>query len=170
MNNIRHATHGEVPPIVDFNSKVLVLGSMLSPKSSEARFYYAHPQNRFWQVLSAVLNAPLCAGNDDRKKLALTHGIALWDVIDSCDIVGANDSTIKNVVYNDIVGLLNKHENIVKVFTTGGKAHELLLRYNRQHNNKHIAAATRLPSTSPLNCAAKLDDLIEAYKVINEYL
>ncbi len=166
MVNLRHATHDTILPIADGNSKVLVLGSIPSPKSVEHGFYYAHPQNRFWRVLSEIYGEPFPQDTAARKNLALSHGIALWDVLYSCDIEGASDSTIKNAVYNDINGLLTSHPNIQKVFTTGGKAHELLKKYNRNVGNALIADAVRLPSTSPLNCAAKLDGLIKAYSVL----
>ena len=167
MPTLRHATHGLVPPLVDKNSHTLVLGTMLSPKSVEAAFYYAHPQNRFWRVLAEVFDSPYPVTVDDKRALAITGGIALWDVIDSCDIVGAADSTIKNVVYNDIVKLLTDYPNITRIFTTGKKAAELLKKYNAEHDNNIISAAICLPSPSPLNCAMKLDRLIEAYKILN---
>ncbi len=165
---IRQAKHADVAPLVNERCDVLLLGSMLSPKSAEARFYYAHPQNRFWRVLAAVLNCEPSDDNEKRAQLALSHGVALWDVISECDIVGASDSTIKNVIYNDIDGLLKAYPRITRVFTTGGKAHELLLKYNKTVKNPIIAAATRLPSTSPLNCAATLDALISAYSAITQ--
>ena len=165
-NNLRHARHDNVPPLIDENCTVLMLGSMLSPKSAQAAFYYAHPQNRFWRVLAALFGEQYPADKAAQAKLALSHHIALWDVIYSCDIIGAADSTITNVVYNDIDGLLNKYPNITRVFTTGGKAHELLMRYNKNVKNPIISAAVRLPSTSPLNCAIKSDKLIAAYSVI----
>lgn len=163
---IRKATHRDVAPLINEQCDVLLLGSILSPKSAEARFYYAHPQNRFWRVLAAVLNSRPCDTQQERAELALSHGIALWDVISECDIIGASDSSIKNVVYNDIDGLLKSHPRIKRVFSTGGKAHELLLKYNKTVCNPVIAAAVRLPSTSPLNCATSLEALIEAYSVI----
>ena len=162
----RHATHDNVPPIIDDNCTVLLLGSMMSPKSAEAAFYYAHPQNRFWRVLSAVFGCDCPTDNQAKKVLALSHRVALWDVISSCDISGASDSTITNVEYNDICGLLNRYKNIKSIFTTGGKAHELLMRYNKNTNNKIIENAVRLPSTSPQNCKTKLDELIAAYSII----
>lgn len=164
--NYRSARHDKVAPLIDNNCHTLLLGSMLSPKSAEAEFYYAYPQNRFWAVLANVFNSALVTSRQERSILALSNGIALWDVIYSCEIVGASDSTIKNVVYNDLDGLLRAYPKISRVFTTGGKAHELLLKYNKQINNPIIQNAVRLPSTSPLNCAAKLEDLIKAYSVI----
>lgn len=166
MSELRHATHGEVPPLINGDCSVLLLGSMLSPKSAEEKFYYAHPQNRFWRVVAGVFDRPLPQDNDGRAKLALSCGIALWDVILSCDIVGAADSTITNVVYNDIAGLLERYKNIKRVYATGGKAFELLKKYAETVNNDIISSATRLPSTSPLNCGTSLSALIEAYSVI----
>ena len=165
-NNYRHARHDEVAPLIDKRSRVLLLGSMLSPKSAEARFYYAHPQNRFWRVLSTIFGEPLPATNEERAQLALSHGIALWDVISECDIIGASDSSIMNVVYNDISGLLSEHPSVTRVFATGTKAFDLLRKYNLSAQNPIISDACRLPSTSPLNCATALEKLIEAYSVI----
>ena len=163
---IRKASHADVPPLVDSNSRVLVLGSMLSPKSAQARFYYAHPQNRFWRVIAAVLCKPVPSTVLEQGELALNGGIALWDVIAECDILGADDSTIENVVFNDIAGLLDTHPNITRVFATGGKAFKLLGKYNKQHNHPIISDAVALPSTSPRNCKMSLDMLISAYSVI----
>ena len=89
MATIRKARHDEVPPLINENCDTLVLGSMLSPKSAEKKFYYAHPQNRFWRVMSAVFDEPMPKDFDECAKLALDNGIALWDVISSCDIIGA---------------------------------------------------------------------------------
>lgn len=164
--NYRFARHDSVPPIIDSSCHTLLLGSMLSPKSAEAEFYYAHPQNRFWTVLSAVFGFPTALTKDARTSLALSNGIALWDVIYSCEIVGASDTTIKNVTYNDLVGLLDEYPNITRVFATGGKAYELLKKYNKRYNNPILNNAARLPSTSPLNCATKIEQLIKAYSVI----
>lgn len=165
-NNIRHATHDNVPPLIDEHSTALVLGSMLSPKSAQAAFYYAHPQNRFWRVLFALFGSEYSTDKETRMRLALSHRIALWDVINSCNIVGASDSTITDVIYNDINGLLSSYPSITRIFTTGRKAHELLMRYNRDIHNPIISAAMRLPSTSPQNCKISLDKLIAAYSVI----
>lgn len=168
MDNMRHAKHDIVAPLIDENSRVLVLGSMLSPKSAEHRFYYAHPQNRFWRVLAALFDCDCPADSDGRARLALSHGVALWDVIESCDIVGASDSTIKNVEYNDIDALLTRYPNVKKIYTTGGTANKLLMKYNKVVNNPVIAAAVSLPSTSPQNCKTSLQELIAAYSIIIE--
>ena len=160
---IRKAEHDNVSPLVDEKCDTLVLGSILSPKSAEAQFYYAHPQNRFWRVIAAVFGHEPALTKSERAELAISHGIALWDVIRSCDIVGASDNTITNVEYNDINGFLKRYKRITRIFTTGGKAHELLNKYNETVKNNIISAAVRLPSTSPQNCGIKFDDLVKAY-------
>lgn len=168
MTNIRKATHKDVPPLIDECCHTLVLGSMLSPKSAEESFYYAHPQNRFWRVLARLFDSGPCLNNNSRAQLALNNGIALWDVIECCDIIGASDSSIKNVVYNDIDGLLKRYKNVTRVFTTGAKAYSLLQKYNESANNPIISKAVALPSTSPRNCKMSLDDLAEAYSIISK--
>lgn len=163
---LRKARHDNVAPLINDSCSTLILGTMLSPKSAELGFYYAHPQNRFWRVLAAVFECEPCDDTNARSELALSHGIALWDVIAACDIVGASDNTIKNVEYNDIAGLLENYPRIKRIFTTGKKAYELLEKYNRSKNNPIISEAIGLPSTSPLNCATNLDALVAAYSVI----
>lgn len=166
MDTIRKARHDIVAPLIDDGCDTLILGSMLSPKSAQARFYYAHPQNRFWRVLAAIYNENYTTDNGERAALALDHGVALWDVIETCDIVGASDSTIKNVVYNDIAGLLDKHPNIDRIFTTGSAAYKLLKKYNETIGNKVISSTVPLPSTSPQNCKVSLSELTDAYSVL----
>ena len=141
---------------------------MLSPKSAQACFYYAHPQNRFWKVLANIYGEDYSTDIENRKVLALSHGIALWDVISSCDIVGASDSTIKNVIYNDINGLLIEYSNIRRIYTTGKTAYKLLLKYNKTIDNIIISKTVPLPSTSPQNCKISLAELTKAYSVIND--
>ena len=77
-----------IPPVFDENSKILILGSFPSVKSRETRFFYGHPQNRFWKTLAAVLNAECPSAVDEKKDFLLSHKIAVWDVIKSCEISG----------------------------------------------------------------------------------
>ena len=110
-------TH-EFPPVYDGNSRVLILGTIPSPKSRERGFYYMHPQNRFWKMLCAVLDENIPEDVNGRRVLCLKHGIALWDVLESCDITGAEDSSIKNAKPNDLRLILDSCP-IKVVFTTG---------------------------------------------------
>ncbi len=159
--HVRHT----ISPVFDGCSRVLVLGTMPSPKSRETGFYYGHPQNRFWKVMAALFDEPLPATNDEKRDLALRHGIALWDVLAECTIEGASDGTIADCVPNDIGSLLARAP-IEAVFCTGVKAAELYARHCEPQTNM---AATRLPSTSPANAARSLEQLIEEYRVILPY-
>lgn len=85
-------------PVYDQSSRVLLLGTMPSPKSREYGFYYSHPQNRFWRVLSALFQEPLPQGNAAKEALVRSHHIALWDVLASCEIQGADDASIRRPV------------------------------------------------------------------------
>lgn len=153
-----------IPPIYDKSSRVLILGSFPSVKSREAGFFYAHPQNRFFRVLSALFGEELPKTNDQRRELLLRHQIAVWDVIKSCDIIGSSDSSITNAEANDISTILDACR-IQRIFTNGKTAYTL---YNKHISPQVGIAATPLPSTSPANAAWNMDRLIEEWKAILE--
>lgn len=153
-------------PIYDNFSKILILGTMPSPKSRETGFYYGHPQNRFWKVLSEVLSEPLPNSNKEKELFVQRHHIALWDVLNSCTINGADDNSIKNPIPNDISSIIRQTQ-ISAIFTTGSKAYSLYQKYCYPLTLIH---AIKLPSTSPANCRIKFSELVESYKIINNYL
>ena len=143
-NTQTFVTH-EFPALFDEKSEVLLLGSIPSPKSREQGFYYGHPQNRFWKVLASVLNEPTPETIDEKKAMLLEHHIALWDVLDSCTIIGASDTSIEDVVPNDIASLIAKTK-IKRIFCTGATAHKLYEKYCEKATG---IKAVKLPSTSP---------------------
>ncbi len=149
-------------PLFSSESKILILGSFPSVKSRQAQFFYGHPQNRFWNVLSAVLGSPAPQTVEEKRELILKNRLALWDVIGRCDIVGSSDSSIKNVVPNDI-GALLKQTKIEKIFVNGKTAEKY---YNKYLKAKLGITATVLPSTSPANAAYSLDRLISEWQII----
>ncbi len=154
------------PPLYDENSKILILGSFPSVKSREGRFFYNHPQNRFWKVLAAVTDSPLPETIPDKTDFLLGHGIALWDVIHSCTIEGSSDTSIREVVPNDLTEILETAD-IRKIFCNGGTSYK----YYRKFQEKTLGReAVRLPSTSPANAAFTLDKLVDCWNVIEEYL
>ena len=152
----------EFPPVYDKNSKILILGSIPSVTSREQGFYYMHPQNRFWKVLESLFHETI----KDKKEFCLEKGIALWDVCASCDIKASSDSSIKNVVPNDLSVILNT-ANITQIFTTGKKAHSLYQKYLYPIYKKEDIC---LSSTSPANAKNSLEDLVKEYHVILEYI
>ena len=155
-----------IPPVYDENSKALILGSFPSVASREVCFFYGHPQNRFWRVLSELLGVSMPCSVTDKKKLLISHGIALWDVIASCEIIGSADSSIKDVVPNDL-GMILKTADIRAVFVNGKTALKYYNKYLRDSLGKE---AICLPSTSPANAAISVSDLVEKWSVIKDYI
>jgi len=151
-----------IEPVYDDTSGILILGTMPSPKSREAGFYYSHPKNRFWPVLAALFEEKVPQTNEEKRALLLRHHVAVWDVIASCEIAGASDTSIRNAVPNPIEELIAKTK-IRKVYATGQKAYQL---YQKHCYPKTGIEAVPLPSTSPANAAMSLEKLIEAYRVI----
>lgn len=150
-------------PVYDKNSKLLILGSFPSVKSREISFYYAHPRNRFWTLLSALLKQPIPVSIEEKKNLLLSYHIALWDVIQSCEIKGSSDSSIKNVVPNNILSLIEQ-TSVTHIYANGSKAYSLYEKYCKPNIFLPI---TKLPSTSPANAAFPLERLIKEWSILN---
>ncbi len=153
-----------IKPVYNEDSKILILGSFPSVKSREELFFYGHPQNRFWQVTAAVFGCEAPRNVDEKKAFLISHGIALWDVIASCEIVGSADSSIKNAVANDLTEILSAAD-IKEIFVNGKTAEKY---YNKYIKNKIERVAVCLPSTSPANAAWTLERLIEAWRIIKD--
>lgn len=156
-----HLTH-TLPIFIDKDSEILILGSFPSVKSREVMFYYGHPQNRFYRVLGRLFNEDYPVTTEERKAFLKRHTIALYDVIEECDIEGSSDSSIKNVIPIDIASILSKYPNIKIIGITGNKAAYYFNRHliNKVGNIKVVY----LPSTSPANARMSVDDLVKAYK------
>ena len=150
------------PPLYNEDSRILILGSFPSVKSREQRFFYGHPQNRFWKVTAAVFDCAVPQTIEEKRQFLLEHGVALWDTIASCDIVGSSDSSIKNVVPNDLTPIL-EGAKIERIFVNGKTSEKY---YNRYIRDKIGREALCLPSTSPANAAWSVERLVEAWQVI----
>lgn len=153
-----------IPPVFDENSEILILGSFPSVKSREVMFYYGHPQNRFWRVLACILNSEIPTATESKKELLLRNRIALWDVIESCEIIGSSDRSVTNVTANDINVIL-KAARIKRIYVNG--------RCAEKYYNKYIfptcgIKCIPLPSTSPANAAYSLEMLCEKWNIITE--
>lgn len=150
------------PPLYDKNSKILILGSFPSVKSRAQMFFYGHPQNRFWKVMSGVIGTDTPSTIEEKQAFLHENRIALWDVIASCDITGSSDSSIKNVVANDLTEILN-NANINQIFVNGKTAEKYYNKYIRGNIGRN---AVCLPSTSPANAGWSIEDLINEWNII----
>lgn len=156
-----------IPPFYDADSRVLILGSFPSVKSRESGFFYGHPQNRFWRVMSILLedgNPPVSV--KEKAAFLKRHRIACWDSIHACDIIGSSDSSIKNIEPNDFTEILSGAD-IRAIFTNGKKSHEIYARYCLPDTGFPDIC---LPSTSPANAAWTLGRLTDAWRVITDHL
>jgi hypoxanthine-DNA glycosylase len=150
-------------PVFDQYSKVLILGSFPSVKSREYGFYYGHLQNRFWKIMAYLTKTdPMPVDIEGKRQMLLRNGVALWDVVAICDIVGSSDSRMTNVMPTDL-SIILKNSPIRQIFANGNKAYELYRRY--RDNNIH-----KLPSTSPANAVYDLEKLMKKWSVILLYL
>lgn len=160
MKALSQAHTHPFPPVYDARSRVLVLGTFPSVKSRETGFYYGHPQNRFWRVAAGVFGEPPPDTIEAKRAFLLAHGVALWDVLASCEITGSADASIKHAEANDIGSFL-RETGVARVLANGSAAYSLYM--------KHVYPKTgvmplALPSTSPANASYSLERLIGAWR------
>lgn len=158
MGEYEHITHS-FAPVFDENSRILILGSLPSVKSREEGFYYGHPRNRFWRVMAEITGEELPQGIEEKKVMLWKHGIAIWDVIASCDIIGSSDSSIRNVEPVDIIRIMEKCR-IEGIFTNGRTAGKLYRKYLQPVTGM---VGVELPSTSPANASWSLERLVKEW-------
>jgi len=161
MERIEHP----ITPVYNENSKILILGSFPSVKSREQGFFYGHPQNRFWKVVAAVHDCAVPVTVEEKRAFLLEHGIAVWDVIQSCEILGSSDSSIKDAVANDLRVILDAAD-IRQIFVNGKKAEELYKKYIAPKIGRD---AVCLPSTSPANAAWSVERLVAEWRKIRSH-
>lgn len=153
-----------IPPLFNEASKTLILGSFPSVKSREAMFFYGHPQNRFWRLMALLFEAEVPETVEEKTHLVLTHRLALWDTIHSCTITGSSDSSIRDVVPNDLSVILD-NSHVDRVFCNGAASYKLYQKYIYPQTKLHAA---QLPSTSPANAAWSMERLQKAWQIIKE--
>lgn len=147
-------------PVYDEWSRILILGTLPSVKSRENQFYYGHPQNRFWKVIAVLTDETVPVTVEEKKELLIRNRIAIWDVIQSCRIIGSSDSSIQDVVVNDFSRILESAK-IERIYANGGKAYELYRKYALEQAGREII---KLPSTSPANAGYSLERLCAEWR------
>ncbi|MCI7239108.1 MAG: DNA-deoxyinosine glycosylase [Anaerococcus sp.] len=153
-------------PLYDKGSKILILGSFPSVKTREYGFFYGHPQNRYWKIMERLFGVELSRDIEERKQFILSNHIAMYDSIYKCDIIGSSDASIKNVIPSNLKEVVEASE-IKEVFLNGATSYKY---YKKFHYPKLGIKGVKLPSTSPANARYRLDELIEEWKIILDYL
>ena len=143
-------------PIIDKQTKILILGSLPGKKSLELRQYYGHPRNRIWKILAHITNNEIPQNYERKKEFLFKYNIGLWDVAHSAYREGSMDSNIKKERPNDIENLLESHESIRVIGFNGKKAEKMFYKYFKER--KHLMYVP-LPSTSPANMAINFEEM-----------
>lgn len=165
MGEYQRVRH-EFPPVYDKDSRILILGSLPSVKSREQKFYYGHPQNRFWKVIAGLTGNEVPGTIEEKRAMLLREHIAVSDVIAECDIIGSSDSSIRNVTPMDLNEIL-MNAGIRQIYANGGTAAKLFQKYQQKSCKRDIIG---LPSTSPANAAFSLERLLQEWGRILECL
>lgn len=163
MSDTQRIVH-PIPPLFDKDCTKLILGSFPSVKSREAQFFYGHPQNRFWKLLAELFSEEVPQTVEEKSALVLRHHIAMWDTIHSCTITGSSDSSIKDVVPNDLSVIID-NSRVTQIFANGTASYKLYQKYIYPVTG---IQAVKLPSTSPANAAFSLERLKKSWFVITE--
>lgn len=150
------------PPLYDERSEALILGSFPSVKSRENMFFYGHPQNRFWKLLALLCGEEVPVTIEEKADLVLSRHLALWDSIRSCTITGSSDSSVRDVVPNDLSVIID-NSRVSRVFCNGALSYNMYMKYSFPATG---IRAVKLPSTSPANAAYSLERLAKAWEII----
>jgi hypoxanthine-DNA glycosylase len=156
-----------LPPLIANNTRVLILGSFPGVRSLELQQYYAHPQNQFWRLISAILEEKMANGRDgiwldsyqNRSKQLLQAGIGLWDVYAACEREGSLDSAIRNAALNDLASLRKCCPKLQAIAHNGGESYR-----HAQHTLPLGLPVYKLPSSSPANASWSFDRKLAAWQ------
>lgn len=158
------------PPVANTEATILILGSMPSIRSLQAQEYYAHPRNSFWHIITTLLGAETNLDYEQRKSLLLNNGIALWDVLNSCERKGSLDSAIQNgtTSVNDFNRFFSEHPSIKAVFFNGSRAQQEYRKKVLPKLNKNLSDIEyhRLPSTSPAMASLTREQKLQQWAII----
>jgi TDG/mug DNA glycosylase family protein len=155
--------HG-LPPLFSPDPRILILGSFPSVLSLERQEYYGNPKNRFWAVMEKLFSIPPSLPYPERTALLTACGIALWDVVASCERPGSADSRIRNPVPNDIAGFIRVHPSVRLIALNGSTAGRLYQRFCPVPGLNSVV----LPSTSPAHAAMPFPEKVRAWEVLKK--
>jgi len=155
------------PPVINDFSRILLLGTMPGKESLRMQQYYAHKTNQFWKILFTLFNFEPSTDYNIKKQFLLDNGIALWDVLASCERKGSLDSDIRNAVPNNFDDLFSRYPGIEYIFFTGKKAEQLYKRYVGYTLDKIYYT---LPSPSPANARKNFLEKMGEWSILKEIL
>ena len=155
--------HG-LPPLTSPDPRVLILGSFPSVLSLERQEYYGNPKNQFWAVMELLFCVPSSIPYPERSALLTACGIALWDVVASCERLGSSDNQIRKPVPNDIAGFIRAHPSVRLIALNGSTAGRLYQRFSPLPGMHSVV----LPSTSPAHAAMPYSEKVRCWEVLKK--
>ena len=154
-----------LPPLLDANTRMVVLGSFPGVASLRAQQYYGHPQNHFWKIMATLLApdaaAVLALPYAERAQWLLSQGVGLWDVYAACEREGSLDANIQNAQPNDLQSLRKRCPALVAILHNGGESFK--------HAKLTLTLGLpvyRLPSTSPANASWSFARKLDAWREV----
>lgn len=151
------------PPVADKHATTLILGSMPGKESLKQQQYYAHPQNAFWKIMGDLVGAHPALPYVERLQHLKNSGIALWDVLHSCERKGSLDSDILQEAPNDFAAFFQRHPHITRVFFNGAKAEQSFNRFVQRKQKLPPLEFVRLPSTSPAHAGMRYEEKLKVW-------
>ncbi len=165
--------HNVLEPIIDQDTRVLILGSMPSQQSLTKQQYYGNPRNHFWPIIGEILGSDVSNDYQLKIQLLIQHRIGLWDTIQSCERQGSLDSTIKEIVPNDLSKILRIYPSIRLILFNGGKSFDVFKKYIGLDFLKDVDVDfAKMPSTSPIpgKNIKSFNEKIEEWRIIERYI
>ena len=154
------------PPVVDADTRVLILGSLPGEASLAVQQYYGNPRNAFWRLMEGVLGAPLVPlAYEDRLAALRARGVGLWDVIAEAERPGSLDAAIRDPAANDLLALVETLPALRLVAFNGGTAAKLGGRLIGER-----VPTLALPSSSPAHAARSFEQKAMAWNALREAL
>jgi hypoxanthine-DNA glycosylase len=152
-----------LPPVLNAQTRLLVLGSFPGAASLRAQQYYGHPQNQFWKILGTLWGQPLLRERPYAERIAalLEHGLGVWDVYGACEREGSLDSAIRNARLNDFSWVQQQCPRLQAVAHNGGESHR-----HARHTEVLGLPVYKLPSTSPANASWRFERKLEAWNEV----
>lgn len=153
------------PPLINPNSRILILGTMPGEKSLACQQYYGNKQNQFWRILYRVFQREYSEDYEARKSLLIEFDIALWDVLRSCEREGSLDSKIKHATANDIHDLIQTYPKLTTIVFSSKNAEKFFYKYLSEIPDVEYVT---LPSPSGAHASMRLEEKVEHWKKISQ--
>ena len=153
-----------LPPVIEADTRLVVLGSFPGVASLLQQQYYGHPRNHFWPILGAIWQIDLKSLDYAQRIDELRRrGVGLWDVYARCKREGSLDQAIEDAEFNDLASLRSLAPDLAAVAHNGGESARA-----RRRTAALGCTVLRLPSTSPANASWSFERKLQSWRAAFE--